>query len=261
MGLPLTITFLGTGTSQGVPMVGCGCAVCTSTDPRDNRTRSSIYVSTPECAWVIDTGPEFRVQCLREKIDRIDAVLYTHSHTDHMMGFDDLRPFCANGRDLPVYASAETMADLQRIFSFAFSALRLIPGYVRPHPHLIDGPFSLGGTLLTPLPLKHGRARVNGYLLETGGRKLAAYLSDCKEVPETVIERIHGVEALIIDALRYAEHPTHLSVPEALAVAARVEPGRTWFTHICHDLGHAETEARLPAGTRIAHDGLKLEFR
>ncbi len=261
MGLPLTITFLGTGTSQGVPMVGCGCPVCASRDPRDNRTRSSIHVWTPQCAWVIDTGPEFRVQCLREKIDRIDAVVYTHSHTDHMMGFDDLRPFCANGRDIPIYASAETMADLKRVFAFAFGAPGFVPGYVRPHPHLIDGPFPLCGTLLTPLPLKHGRARVNGYLIECEGRKLAAYLSDCKEVPATVIERIHGVEALIIDALRYAEHPTHLSVGEALEVAARVQPRQTWFTHICHDLGHAEAESRLPAGTRIAYDGLKLEFQ
>ena len=239
----------------------CDCAVCTSRDPRDNRTRSSIYVSTPECAWVIDTGPEFRVQCLREKINRIDAVVYTHSHTDHIMGFDDLRPFCANGRDLPVYASAETMADLQRAFHFAFTVESLVPGYVRPRPHLIDGPFELRGTLLTPLPLTHGRAIVNGYLIESQGRKLAAYLSDCKVVPEVVIERIAGVEALIIDALRYNEHPTHLSVGEALDVAARVKPGATWFTHLCHDMLHAEAEAGLPAGTRIAYDGLKLEFR
>ena len=231
MGLPMTITFLGTGTSQGVPMVGCHCAVCASKDPRDNRTRSSIYVSTPGCAWVIDTGPEFRMQCLREKIDRIDAVVYTHSHTDHMMGFDDLRPFCANGRDIPVYASAETMADLQRTFSFAFTPVSLLPGYVRPRPHLIDGPFTLGGTLLTPLPLKHGRARVNGYLFECEGRKLAAYLSDCKEVPEAVIERIGGVEALIIDGLRHTEHHTHLSVGEALAGRG---PRQAW-----RDVAHA----------------------
>jgi phosphoribosyl 1,2-cyclic phosphate phosphodiesterase len=260
MGLPLTITFLGTGTSQGVPMVGCKCAVCASADPRDKRTRSSIYVSTPECAWVIDTGPEFRMQCLREKIDRCDAVVYTHSHTDHVMGFDDLRPFCANGRELPVYASAETMADLRRMFAFAFGSLAQFPGYVRPQPHLVDGPFQLGGITVTPFPLKHGRAAVNGYLLECGGRKLAAYMSDCKEAPPAAIERIHGVEALIIDALRYAEHPTHYNVSEALAVAAQVQPGATWFTHLCHDLAHAETEARLPAGTRIAYDGLKLEF-
>ena len=261
MGLPLTITFLGTGTSQGVPVPACDCEVCTSHDPRDNRTRSSIYVSTPESAWVVDTGPEFRLQCLREGIVRVDAAVFTHSHTDHIMGFDDLRPFCANGRDLPVYASAETMADLQRVFAFAFSPLSLFPGYVRPRPHLIEGPFDLGGTLLTPLPLKHGRSRVNGYLFESAGRKLAAYLSDCKEVPEPVIERIHGVEALIIDALRDTEHPTHLSVSEALAVASRVQPGATWFTHLCHLLGHASTEAKLPLRTRIAYDGLKLEFR
>ena len=261
MRLPLTITFLGTGTSQGVPMATCHCDVCTSKDPRDNRTRSSIYVSTPECAWVVDTGPEFRMQCLREKIDRIDAVAYTHSHTDHIMGFDDLRPYCANGRDLPIYASPETMADLRRVFSFAFSALSLAPGYVRPEPHVIDGPFELAGTRLTPLPLKHGRASVNGYLFEQDGRKLAAYLSDCKVVPQPVIDRIHGVEALIIDALRYSDHPTHLSVDEALEVAARVQPAATWFTHICHQLGHASAEAKLPAGIRIAYDGLKLEFR
>lgn len=261
MSLPLTITFLGTGTSQGVPMVGCQCEVCTSTDPRDNRTRSSIYVSTPDFAWVVDTGPEFRTQCLREKIDRMDAAVYTHSHTDHMMGFDDLRPFCGDGRELPVYASAETMADLQRVFGFAFSSLNRFPGYVRPRPHLIDGPFELGGIVLTPLPLQHGRALVNGYLFEADGRKLAAYLSDCKVVPETVVERIRGVETLIIDALRYRDHPTHLSVSEALAVAERVSPGATWFTHICHDLGHAATEAKLQPGTRIAYDGLKLEFQ
>jgi len=259
--LPLIITFLGTGTSQGVPVPRCACEVCTSTDPRDNRTRSSIYASTPGCAWVIDTGPEFRVQCLRERIDRLDAVVYTHSHTDHMMGFDDLRPWCANDHYLPVYASAETMADLQRTFHFAFSSQALIPGYVKPHPHLIDGPFELGGIRMTPLPLKHGRAHVNGYLFEYEGRKLAAYLSDCKEVPDAVIERIRGVEALIIDALRHREHPTHLTVSEAMEVAGRVMPAATWFTHICHELGHAATEEALPAGTRLAYDGLKLEFR
>jgi len=261
MGLPLTITFLGTGTSQGVPMVGCRCQVCTSADPRDNRTRSSIHISTPAAAWVIDTGPEFRIQCLREKIDRLDAVVYTHSHTDHMMGFDDLRPFCATGRDLPVYASAETMADLKRVFAFAFTMPVNIPGYVKPHPRLVDGPFTIGSTLITPLPLQHGRALVNGYLFEAAGRKLAAYLSDCKVVPAAVIGRIRGVEALIIDALRWTGHPTHLSVSEALEVAAQVQPGATWLTHICHDLGHAATEASLPPGTRIACDGLKLEFR
>ncbi len=260
MSLPVTITFLGTSTSQGVPVIGCKCAVCTSADPRDKRSRSSVYVTTPDLAWVVDTGPDFRMQCLRENIDRVDAVVYTHAHTDHTMGFDDLRPFCTNGRELPIYASAETMSDLQRMFSFAFSPLRLLPGYVRPRPHLIHGPFELGGIRLTPLPLPHGLTMVNGYLFEHNGRRLAAYMSDCKVVPDSVVERIHGVEALIIDALRHREHPTHLTVAEALDVAARVQPRQTWFTHICHDLAHAATDAELPPGTRLAYDGLKIEF-
>ena len=254
----LTITFLGTGTSQGVPLVGCSCAVCESNDPRDKRMRSSIYVQTPEYTWVVDTGTDFRSQCLREKIRRLDAVVYTHSHTDHVMGFDDLRPFCSPERSLPVYASAETMADLRRIFGFAFNGENLFPGYVRPDPRLIDGPFHLGATELTPLRVFHGRAHVNGYLFSRGGEKLAAYLSDCKVVPDEVVEQIRGVKVLIVDALRHREHPTHMSVSEALQIVERVGPGATWFTHICHDLGHAETEAGLASNVRIAYDGLIL---
>jgi phosphoribosyl 1,2-cyclic phosphate phosphodiesterase len=255
----LTITFLGTGTSQGVPMIGCECAVCRSNDPRDKRTRSSIYVRSPECAWVIDTGTDFRTQCLRERISALDAVVLTHAHTDHVMGFDDLRPFCPWPRNIPVYASADTMNDMRRIFQFAFNGENLFPGYVRPEPHTIDGPFLLGETELTPLPVKHGRAKVNGYLFTRNGKRLAAYLSDCKEVPHPVIEKIAGVNILIIDALRHKPHPTHLSVSEALEVVEKVRPRRTWFTHICHELAHAETEAALPPGVRIAYDGLKLE--
>lgn len=256
----LTITFLGTGTSHGVPMIGCDCAVCRSDDPRDQRTRSSIYVETPETAWVVDTGTDFRAQVLREGIRRLDAVVYTHSHTDHIMGFDDLRAFCAGGRDLPIFASRETMADLERAFIFAFNGRNQFPGYIRPAPRFIEGPFRLGETEITPLPVLHGRAHVNGYLLSRGGAPLVAYLSDCKVVPDETLELIRGVRTLIIDALRWRSHPTHLSVNEALEVSRRVAPAETWFTHICHELGHAATEAELPGSVRIAFDGLKLHF-
>lgn len=256
----LTITFLGTGTSQGIPVIGCDCAVCVSEDPRDRRTRSSIYVQTAEASWVVDTGTDFRTQCLRENIRALDAVVYTHAHTDHVMGFDDLRPFCWERRSMPIHASPETMQDLKRIFEFAFNGENRFPGYVLPEPRVIEGPFFLGKTEVTPLPVEHGRARVNGYLFSREGRPLAAYLSDCKRVPDEVIERIEGTEVLIIDALRHRLHPTHLNVEEALDVAARVGPGGTWFTHLCHELAHGETEATLPTGVRIAYDGLKLEI-
>lgn len=254
----ITITFLGTGTSMGVPVMGCACAVCASADPRDNRTRSSIHVRTPECSWVIDTGTDFRTQILREKIADVDAVVFTHSHSDHIMGFDDMRPFCQPDKLMPVYAPEETMRDLRRVFQFAFQPENFVPGYVHPDPHIITGPFVLGGTELTPLPVKHGRARVNGYLLSRGGERLAAYLSDCKEVPDAVVGQIAGVKVLIADALRHKPHPTHMNIEEALLLSARVKPGATWFTHMCHDLGHESTEKNLPPGVKLAYDGLKI---
>ncbi len=256
----LTITFLGTGTSQGVPIIGCDCRVCLSEDSRDLRMRSSIYVQTPECSWVIDTGPDFRSQCLRYGIRTLDAVVYTHAHTDHIMGFDDLRPFCPWGKALPVYASPDTMGHLKRIFEFAFNGQNRFPGYIHPEPHEIVEPFFLGDTELTPLEVPHGRTMVNGYLLRRNGQPLAAYLSDCKEVPEPIIERIAGVQHLIVDALRYKLHPTHMNVEEALAVAEKVRPAQAWFTHLCHDLMHADLEQSLPSGVRVAYDGLKLEL-
>jgi phosphoribosyl 1,2-cyclic phosphate phosphodiesterase len=241
-------------------MIGCDCAVCHSPDPRDNRTRSSIFVQTPECAFVIDTGPDFRTQSLRENIRHLDAVVFTHAHTDHIMGFDDLRRFSwERGGTMPVYASAETMSDLERVFEFAFKALNPFPGYLKPEPHIIHGPFQLGRTILTPLPVPHGQYEVNGYLFARDGIKLVAYLCDCSAVPEEVIRKIEGVKILIIDALRHKPHPTHLSVQQALDVAARVRPGETYFTHIAHELPQsAETE--LPPHAHIAYDGLRIDL-
>lgn len=240
-------------------MIGCDCAVCRSDDPRDNRLRSSIYVQTPECSFVVDTGTDFRTQALRENIRHVDAVVFTHSHTDHVMGFDDLRRFGAARGYMPVYASPETMRDLERVYEFAFKGLNPFPGYLKPEPHIIDGPFQLGETTLTPLPVPHGNSWVNGYLFTRGERKLMAYLSDCSAVPDAIAREIAGVDTLIIDALREKPHPTHLSVAEAIEVGGRVRASRTFFTHVCHELAQS-AEATLPAKTHIAYDGLKLEF-
>jgi phosphoribosyl 1,2-cyclic phosphate phosphodiesterase len=241
-------------------MIRCDCAVCRSSDPRDNRTRASIYLQTPECAFVVDTGTDFRAQCLRENIRRVDAVVMTHAHTDHVMGFDDLRRFAApRGGRMPVYASAETMADLERVYEFAFKTAHPSPGYLKPEPHIISGPFSLGETTITPLPVPHGSSETYGYLFSRHGRRLLAYLSDCSAVPDEIARQIAGVQLLVIDALRHKPHPTHLSIAQALEVAQRVQPARTLFTHICHELPQA-AEAELPPPAGIAYDGLKIDF-
>lgn len=256
----LRLTFLGTGTSQGVPMIRCDCVVCRSTDPRDTRTRASIYLETPEGAYVVDTGTDFRTQCLRENIWQIDAVIMTHAHTDHVMGFDDLRRFAApRGGRMPVYASAETMADLERVFEFAFKTPIPWPGYLKPEPHIISGHFSLGETKITPLPVPHGSSETYGYLFIRNGSKLVAYLSDCSAVPDEIARQIEGVRLLVIDALRHKPHPTHLSIGQALEVAQRVQPARTLFTHICHELPQS-AENELPPNVGIAYDGLRIDF-
>lgn len=240
-------------------MIGCDCAVCRSSDPRDQRLRSSIYVQTPESSWVVDTGTDFRTQALRENIRNVDAVIFTHSHTDHIMGFDDLRRFSHARGSMPVYASTETMRDLERVFEFAFKGLNPFPGYLKPEPYVVSGEFQLGLTTITPLPVAHGDAIVNGYLFARGGQKLVAYLSDCSDVPREISRQMGGVKTLIIDALRHKPHPTHLSVDQALEVAGRVQPERTYFTHICHELPQA-AESQLPPNTHIAYDGLKLSL-
>jgi len=254
----LTFTFLGTGTSHGIPVLTCDCPVCRSADPRDKRTRAAAYVETPECAWVVDTGPDFRQQALRENIRRMDAVLLTHAHTDHIMGFDDLRPFTHSGRILPAYGSADTLSQVRRAFPFAFERANCAPGYLKAEAHPVEGEFRLGETEVVPLPLPHGQATTYGYLFVRGGRRLLAYLSDCKSVPEAVRKEVAGVDVLVLDALRRREHPTHMNISEALETAGAIRPRLTLFTHLCHDLAHAEAEAGLPDGVRIATDGMKI---
>lgn len=257
----LEITFLGTGTSHGVPVIGCQCSVCASPDPRDNRLRAAVHIRTPEMVLQIDTPPDFRTQCLRKAITRIDAVLYTHSHTDHILGFDDLRRFCEmEDKAMPIYGTARTLADLRRVFQYAFTEETGFRTYIRPEAVLVDGPFQLGGMEIIPVDLPHGRMTTTGYVFCRNGRRLFAYFTDCQDVPEAAVEAARGVDTLVLDALRHAPHKTHMSFDQARAAAARIAPRRTFFTHMCHDLGHAATENLLPDTIRLAYDGLEISL-
>ena len=257
----LAITFLGTGTSMGVPMIRCQCEVCQSKDPRDQRLRSSIYVQTSDRSWVVDTGAEFRIQALREKIQDLDAVLYSHSHADHIMGFDDLRRFgSAPGGAIPIYASKETMQNLQTTFSYAFSGEARFPGYVLPEPHLIQAPFLLGDTEIHPVRVEHGNAHVFGFLFRQAGRSLAAYVSDCKRVDADGLKTLEGVDTLILGTPCRRVHPTHMNMIEGMALAKRLSPRQTYFTHLSHDFGHAASQKELPGNVFLAYDGLRLEL-
>jgi phosphoribosyl 1,2-cyclic phosphate phosphodiesterase len=257
----LSVTVLGSGTSQGVPMIGCKCPVCRSTDPRDKRTRSSIFVEAPTAKILVDTTPDMRQQALREGLDQLDAVIITHPHADHIMGFDDLRRFCdLKGGPLPIYCSRSTLEGLQRIFHYAFNPSKLIPGYVHVEPHVVDGPFTLGGLDLTPLPVPHGAVSTSGFLFAHQGRKLLAYLSDCADVPPPIRRLIEDVDVLIIDGLREAPHPTHLTVRGAIEVAEAVRARHAWLTHLTHERFHADRQRQLPPGVDVAYDGLKIQF-
>jgi phosphoribosyl 1,2-cyclic phosphate phosphodiesterase len=257
----LTVTVLGSGTSQGVPMIGCRCPVCQSTDPRDKRSRSSIYLAAPSANLLVDTTPDLRQQALREGLDRLDAVFFTHPHADHIMGFDDLRRFCEmQGGPLPIYGSAETLGQLERTFFYAFNPKKLVPGYVHVLPRVITEPFEFGGLEITPLPVPHGAVSTLGFLFARGGRKLLAYMSDCAAVPEPVRALVEAVEVLIIDGLRDKAHPTHLTVSGAIEATKLIKPARAFLTHQTHEKAHVDRQRDLPVGMDVAYDGMKIEF-
>jgi len=251
------VTFLGTGTSSGVPIIGCACDVCRSTDPRDNRLRPSIYVEVPGHASIlVDTTPDLRQQALTYGIARVDAVLFTHSHADHILGLDELRRYnWMQGGPIPAYASADTWTHIRRTFYYAFDGVKRLGGGIpRLEPHDISQPIVVGGVHVVPVPLWHGDAPILGFRFGS-----FAYLTDCSRLADEAWALVDGVETLVIDALRDRPHTTHLTVDEALAVIARVKPRRAYMTHMSHELGHAATSARLPEGVQLAYDGLVLE--
>jgi phosphoribosyl 1,2-cyclic phosphate phosphodiesterase len=261
-----TLTFLGTGTSMGVPTLGCDCAVCVSAvsgdgDPRNRRTRPSVLVSWGGHNVLIDTGPDFHAQAIRANLRRLDAVLYTHPHADHILGLDDLRPlsFKNSPENLPLYADAPTADTIERIFSYTFDPNSRYPTSARVTLHRIaDTPgaaIDLFGVPFLRVPVTHGRHTITGYRFGS-----AAYLTDLNDIPADSLPLLANLDLLVLDALRLQPHPTHAHLEKSLELVALIAPRRTYFTHMSHDLDHAATEAILPANVHLAYDTLQLTF-
>lgn len=273
--MSLQLIFMGTGTSAGVPMIGCECAVCRSDDPRDQRTRPSVLIrypggdgsstrssEPPYRDLLIDTTPDLRVQAMREHLMRLDAVLYTHAHADHILGIDDLRRFNAVMQaPLPIYAEPRVLEALAAMFAYIFNSARNVnPSFVAqllPHVLEVQQPLDLYGAEWTPIRLLHGRLPILGFRIERSGRSIA-YCTDVSSLPPAAFEQLQDLDVLVIDALRYRHHPTHMTVDQALEVIDRLQPGQAYLTHISHDIRHAELEPRLPENVFVAYDGLKV---
>lgn len=257
MGGDLQLLFLGSGTSVGVPMIGCKCPVCTSPDPHDKRTRASVVIRYHGKHYLVDTTPELRLQCVANNVDWIDAVVFTHAHADHIMGLDDVRRFNAIRKaPLDIWADEATHEALTRCFGYAFREPDPNLKVFRPHlvRRQIEGPFELEGVTWHPIPLIHGNLPVLGFRVGQ-----LAYCTDVSRIPDSSYELLKGLDTLVLDALAWHKHPTHFSIDEALEVVDRVKPRQTYFTHIAHGCGHEETNARLPSHVRLAYDGLIIE--
>jgi phosphoribosyl 1,2-cyclic phosphate phosphodiesterase len=251
--------FLGTGTSSGVPLIRCDCAVCRSDDPRNRRRRTSLYLRAGGAHIVVDTPPDFREQALAYDLPRVDAVLFTHSHADHIFGLDDIRRFnTIQGGSIPAYADTYTVGELRRIFS-----------YITPEPpqglyrplvefRVVTAPFRIGELTVTPLPVHHDDKPTFGFMFQEGSRRLG-YVPDCRDMDDSTIALLRGVDVMVLDALRHRPHRTHLTVEKSIALLRKIGAGRSYMVHLAHDLDHAATEQALPEGLRLSYDGLELE--
>jgi phosphoribosyl 1,2-cyclic phosphate phosphodiesterase len=253
----MQLTLLGVGSSAGTPVIGCECKTCISANPRNKRTRCSAAITMPTGEVIlIDTGPDLRLQALRENLRRVDAVLYTHTHADHLNGIDDLRSFCQlNRRQIPLYGSHEHMATIAARFGYTLRE----PGEFWDLPVLsanqMDAPFTLFGTRITPIPIKHGRANIYGYRIGN-----LAYLTDVSEVPESSLELLQGLEVLLLDCLRHKPHHTHINLEQSLVYAGRIMAESTYLIHMTHQLEYAEVSANLPPGVYMGYDGLRIDL-
>lgn len=253
----LKITFLGTGTSQGIPMIASNDPVCLSKNQKDKRLRSSVLISYEDFNYVIDCGPDFRQQMLAEKIELINAVLFTHEHSDHTAGIDDLRPFCYKIGEMPIYLNKRTLESLEKRFEYIFSKENRYPGAPSVHPMVISSDsFDLNGLKVIPLKVFHGSLPITAFRIEN-----FAYLTDVKYIEENEKNKLKGLDVLVVNALRIDSHPTHFNLEEALNFVNEISPKKTFFTHISHKLGfHDEVSKTLPKDVFLAYDGLKIEI-